>query len=80
MPKSLLPRGGLNALFLAAPLPLLKLSPTPRRRIWGGNTSSTPLHGPAARRSARELLQKRCARGNATPLFSIFHLELAQIV
>ena len=49
-------------------------------RDGGGNTSSTPLHGPAARRSVRVLLQKRCARGNATPLFSIFHFERAQIV
>ena len=71
LPKSLLPRGGLNALFLAAPLPLLKLSPTPRRRRWG---ASHPRPRCTARQHVdrHESCSKNAAREATRPPFSPF--------
>ena len=73
LPKSLLPRGGLNALFLAAPLPLLEMSPTPRRRILG---ASHPRPRCTARQHVdrHESCSKNAAReATRPPPFSIFH-------
>ena len=71
LPKSLLPRGGLNALFLAAPLPLLEMSPTPRRRILG---ASHPRPRCTARQHVdrHESCSKNAAREATRPPFSPF--------
>ena len=69
LPTSLLHRGGLNALFLAAPLPLLEMSPTPRRPRWGG-THPRPHCTARQHVDRHECCSKNDAREATRPPFS----------
>ena len=70
-PKSVLHRGGLNACILAAPLPLLEMSPTPRRPRWGG-THPRPHCTARQHVDRHECCSKNDAREATRPPFSAF--------